>query len=221
MHLADPGCTKKTNCPRNSRSKSRNSCMHPCTPRACCFYVETNLHVLQPHIHMFPCTMACILACPHLSGARSIYMLMEEQIKETMKEETITWSVCVHGKHEGIGTHASFLRNHEETNSCLHCSHGNLEGVPPPGVSWPQHFVLPIVSTMSQQHQSSAIAKLLSDYYTICQHRDLQGFKLFSKAHFEIGCVGVIGRDHPVLKFPLGEQLLHLVQSTSVVVSQE
>jgi hypothetical protein len=80
-----------------------------------------------------------MLAGPHLSGAGSIcIVLMEEQINETMKE-TITWSACLHGKQEGGGTHASFLRNQEEINSWSVCSHGNLEGVPPPGVAQPQH----------------------------------------------------------------------------------
>jgi hypothetical protein len=65
-------------------------------------------------------------------------MLMEEQIKETMKE-TITWSACLHGEQEGGGTHASFLGNQEEMNSCRVCSHGNQEGVPPSGVAWPQY----------------------------------------------------------------------------------
>jgi hypothetical protein len=67
-------------------------------------------------------------------------------------------------------------------------------------------FILPIVSTMS-------------GFYTICLHRGLQGFNLFSKAHCSLfGRVVITGRVLPVLKFPFGGQLLLLVPSASAIV---
>jgi hypothetical protein len=70
-------------------------------------------------------------------------------------------------------------------------------------------------------HQSSAIAELQAGFYTICQHRDLQGFKLFSPkltaTSLDVWLLLILA----VLQFPLGEQPLHLAPSASAVVGQE
>lgn len=49
-------------------------------------YKEKKPYLLQPHTNLFPCLRTCTLVCPQLSRVKSMRMLIDEQIKEAMKE---------------------------------------------------------------------------------------------------------------------------------------
>jgi hypothetical protein len=67
----------------NQGRRGLHACIHAGTTFcACNFFVEkkkgTDL--------LFPCTRKCIRRCPHSPGVKSLSMLMDEQIKETIKK---------------------------------------------------------------------------------------------------------------------------------------
>jgi hypothetical protein len=48
--------------------------------------METNLDMLHPDTNMFPFGTRLCIACPHFPRAKSIYQMIEREIKETIKE---------------------------------------------------------------------------------------------------------------------------------------